>query len=490
MVTEILNTCSICGRQFGRLWEENICPSCKLKKAVKEAEGIDLEEIRERITKRRIPEEAKRRLFIANLNREKFCEILDSLPSTFGFELRNICEDFDGYWQKTVQDGKTAWRKDDRVLLSQYLFPFKEEVCDALDREIGVYCKSKRDWQAIREKLFNYEAIQILRKRQGQAALILTKEKLKKLYFRENKSLEDIAKEYGTSRQNVLRIMKRYGLDRRTQSTARYLAMDEGKFPKLMQYEIKENFFSEWSPQMAWILGLLLTDGNVHGNNVTLGSVDIDLLEKVKKTLNLSKPIITSKQSYDKSKLINHIAFSSKRMREDLNKLGFIEKKSLVLSFPDVPQEYMRHFIRGYWDGDGSVYLTGGKIGANYVSGSLSFIKRLTEELYNIGIFKKSQPYHYEIGRNGTKIFRKVRGDMFEKYEKGKYPLTIQKEKRSKAYYIRLSSKENLQKLFHYFYDGVEESMYLTRKYNIFLRGLKLEKKGKTEQLTLDLEFG
>jgi len=43
-------------------------------------------------------------------------------------------------------------------------------------------------------------------------------------------------------------------------------------------------------------------------------------------------------------------------------------------------------------------------------------------------------------------------------------------------------------KLFHYFYDGVDESVYLSRKYNVFVKGLKLEEKEKNEQLTLDLD--
>ena len=43
----------------------------------------------------------------------------------------------------------------------------------------------------------------------------------------------------------------------------------------------------------------------------------------------------------------------------DLNKLGVVERKSLILTFPteqQVPKHLMPHFIRGYFDGDGSVY--------------------------------------------------------------------------------------------------------------------------------------
>jgi DNA-directed RNA polymerase subunit RPC12/RpoP len=482
MVTEILNTCSDCGRQFGRLWKENICPSCKLKKVAKERQAnIDLSKMKERIPKRKVSAERKRKFFIENLSRQKFCEMLDALPSMFRFELRNIREDFDGYWQKAILDGKTAWQKGERVLLSQFLFPFKREVCDAIDREIGVYYKNRRGWQAIRKILFNDKTVQILKKKKGEITLSLTKETLNTLYFKQKKSLEDISKEYGCTRPTIMNIMKKYGLERRTKSTARIEAIRERKFERFDYHEIDENFFSKWSPEMAWVLGLLFTDGTIDSTRVAIHSVDIDLLEKIKKLLNSSYPIQRRTQSYDKSKHIYEFGFYREKMREDLFKLGLHERKSLTIVFPDIPPEYMRHFIRGCWDGDGSVYISGGKIGANYVSGSLGFIKRLTEELYNVGIFNKSRPYHYEIDRNDKRIYRKVQEENIEKYEYRKYPLTIHGEKRSKAYYIRLASRENIEKLFHYFYDGIDESMYLSRKYNVFVEGFKLQEKKRPD---------
>jgi len=35
----------------------------------------------------------------------------------------------------------------------------------------------------------------------------------------------------------------------------------------------------------------------------------------------------------------------------------------------------------------------------------------------------------------------------------------------------------------------IDESIYLPRKYNVFVKGLKLEVKDGTGQLTLDLDF-
>ena len=61
------------------------------------------------------------------------------------------------------------------------------------------------------------------------------------------------------------------------------------------------------------------------------------------------------------------------------------------------------------------------------------------------------------------------------------------KKNESNAYYIRVDGTKNLEKLYHLFYDGVDESIYLTRKFNVLVEGLKVGQKVDFEQLTLDL---
>jgi hypothetical protein len=55
-----------------------------------ESKRIDLKEMREQMAGRKASAERKRRLFIKNLSRENFCEILDSLTPMFRFRLTNI----------------------------------------------------------------------------------------------------------------------------------------------------------------------------------------------------------------------------------------------------------------------------------------------------------------------------------------------------------------------------------------------------------------
>jgi hypothetical protein len=157
-------------------------------------------------------------------------------------------------------------------------------------------------------------------------------------------------------------------------------------------------------------------------------------------------------------------------MREDLNKLGFVEQKSLTLIYPEVPEKYMRHFIRGCWDGDGSIFVSGGKLRGSYVCGSRKFIEGLVQQLYKAGIHKIKPPKD-KLGSD----------KMWLQYPDGRFPLTIHEGKRSKYYEIKIDSRDNLEKLFDYFYDGVDESMYLERKFKTFAKGLGIITDGLQE---------
>jgi hypothetical protein len=138
--------------------------------------------------------------------------------------------------------------------------------------------------------------------------------------------------------------------------------------------------------------------------------------------------------------------------------------------FPDVPEEYMRHFIRGCWDGDGSIFISKGRLRGSYVCGSFKFIEGLVQGLYKVGIQKRKPPMEK------TELDK-----MLLKHPDGRFPLMIHKSKRSKSYEIKIDSRENLEKLFNYFYDRVDDSIYLERKFKIFAKGLGVITNGLVE---------
>jgi hypothetical protein len=107
------------------------------------------------------------------------------------------------------------------------------------------------------------------------------------------------------------------------------------------------------------------------------------------------------------------------------------------MKFPDIPEEHSRHFIRGCWDGDGSIYFENQskKFRTHFVSGSVEFIEGMLRELESAGLPKVS--------------------------------LHIKKGSKRPSYYFKYSGLQ-VPILYHYLYDGVNETQYLERKYQIF----------------------
>lgn len=123
--------------------------------------------------------------------------------------------------------------------------------------------------------------------------------------------------------------------------------------------KVDYNFFEKWNPEMTYVLGFFLADGSLTAskrNNyyLTFYSADRDLLESVKKVLNSSHKL--SKRS-TRSGEVYRIQIGSKKMFEDLLSLGLLTRKSSRLKLPNIPKAFFAHFVRGYFDGDGNVWV-------------------------------------------------------------------------------------------------------------------------------------
>lgn len=89
---------------------------------------------------------------------------------------------------------------------------------------------------------------------------------------------------------------------------------------------------------------------------------DRKLLEDINKEIESNNPLKIIDQSNRKSEKnysYNNMCtlnMNSRHLCSSLEKLGAVRNKSLVLEFPDISEELYSHFLRGYYDGDGSVY--------------------------------------------------------------------------------------------------------------------------------------
>lgn len=119
--------------------------------------------------------------------------------------------------------------------------------------------------------------------------------------------------------------------------------------------KIDHNYFKTWSRNMAYIFGFWCADGNIYQTNrvnqfsIKLKKNDRCLLESILKEMKSSHKI------YDYKNNSCGFNIGSKDICNDLISLGGIPNKSLGLKFPNIPSEFISDFIRGYFDGDGTV---------------------------------------------------------------------------------------------------------------------------------------
>lgn len=126
------------------------------------------------------------------------------------------------------------------------------------------------------------------------------------------------------------------------------------------KYNVNQNYFENIdSKDKAYFLGLLYADGYVNneGFYLSLCEKDEQILSVFKDYLKYGGSIKTkkrTKETHCDQKQLN--VFCSKISR-DLTLLGCIQNKSHKTKYPTfLSDEFHSHFIRGVFDGDGSVY--------------------------------------------------------------------------------------------------------------------------------------
>jgi hypothetical protein len=182
----------------------------------------------------------------------------------------------------------------------------------------------------------------------------------------------------------------------------------------------------------AYILGFLFADGCMHSHNkgfsLALHKKDINMLKLIKEELNLNNKLVPVKNKNAISlHVVDHI------LHEDLITLGCVPKKSLILEPPiNLPTELISHFIRGHFDGDGSVYKRTGSDKDHFRFGyEVIGTKKLLEWIsLNMGLDLRIFPKH-------------------------------------NVYVMQTTSKKKLNQIYNYMYKN--SNYYFERKHDIFV---------------------
>lgn len=212
-----------------------------------------------------------------------------------------------------------------------------------------------------------------------------------------------LAKNEGLAVTSVNRYIRKFGLQ------------DERNISKsLRTHTLNDRFFQEIdSEEKAYVLGFLTADGcishthNSYDISFTLSIQDIDILEKIKKLFGSSVPIRMQKES----KIIN-FKVSSKTMFRDLENLGVRQRKTGREHFPNIPQELKKHFIRGYFDGDGSFVQDLN----NYIKGGVFICSASEEFLWKIcEYFKEEIDLEIWVNRPPSQTIYSIRTNAYAK---------------------------------------------------------------------------
>jgi len=290
---------------------------------------------------------------------------------------------------------------------------------------------------------------------------LLSTEILEEAYARLG-TLKAVGKELGVSGDTIKRYMIANNLD----------------YAGPVRYSCDHNFFSRDNEEAFYIAGFIAADGCVSDKRVLsigLSSKDRYQLEMIKNILKAENPIgtylIKNSKRNPKWKDCKKVEMkiTSKQFIEDLKRFNIVPRKTHTYKFPEWMKSHplRHHFIRGYFDGDGSFYSSLKKDGIRTVK-QIGFNLRGTEDMLSAvgnifneelnltGKTKEKTPQLsngiHSLSYGGNRILEKIFSYMYKDatvYMQRKYDIGVQaKDLGDPRNFDEICSKEALIKLY------------------------------------------
>jgi len=230
------------------------------------------------------------------------------------------------------------------------------------------------------------------------------------------------------------------------------------------KYVLDENYFEQIdTEEKAYILGFLYADGcnsvSVSGGctvSLQLAKQDEEILIKISKIIYYNNVYLREyKRDVTRQNMVI-LSLNSKKISNDLIKWGCVPNKTFVLKFPSLSDNLKSHFIRGYFDGDGSLTFTQAK-NRNQITALFAIVSTI-EMLDSIGQKCKDLDIHYRISKR-------------------------HKDRDNNNYTLTISGNIQIKKFCEFLYK--DANIYLQRKYKNFvkLKELKLREPVSDEEI-------
>ncbi len=248
--------------------------------------------------------------------------------------------------------------------------------------------------------------------------------------------LQTAGKKYNVSQYMVEKILKKYGISKRTYTEAK---QQQRKYP------CDDDFFKKQNNTMAYVLGFIAADGYISSKencvSIELSSKDKCLLEDIKNATHVTRPIQT--QIRNNGNETATLRNWSHEWKQDLASYGIIPKKTFKLKPPTLLlPKYRIDYIRGYFDGDGSISCTQ-VVNGNGISYQKNSFEIIGASKKTIDWIRKELIEHYHIILNVPSHYRCDSGTII--------------------YKIITTNKKEIQKIYNLFYHQ-NANIYLNRK--------------------------
>ena len=168
-------------------------------------------------------------------------------------------------------------------------------------------------------------------------------------YLNENYTLKQLGKEFSCNYGTIRNLLNKHHIQSRGKKQG---------FPR------DEFYFNEInSIDKAYWLGFLYADGCVHSNDnsISINITDLEHVQKFQTALKATnhKITITQDNRFKNAKPLYQFSIRDEQLHKDLIKWGCVPQKSLLIEkIPNIPRDFVSHFLRGYFDGDGCISIS------------------------------------------------------------------------------------------------------------------------------------